>query len=179
MFRVLGKKLKSLNKISIRLVNPKVKFALPCRSNFNRKTLLATLCLLIIIVLGAAIGGFGSSKSVVQANSVMAVGAGIYWDQACTNRTLSLNWGMIDSSSSSNLTVYVRNECNSAVTLELNTSTWTPSATSRYISLNWNYTGQILKTGEVIPIELTLKVDPAIIDITNFSFETTITTIEQ
>jgi hypothetical protein len=176
---VLGKKLESLNKISIRSVNPKVTFAQPHRSNFNRKTLLATVCLLMIVVLGAAIGDFGSSKSVVQANSVMAIGAGIYWDQACTNGTLSLNWGIIDSSSSNNLTVYVRNECNSAVTLELNTSTWTPSAASRYISLNWNYTGQILKSGEVIPIELTLKVDSAIVDITNFSFETTITAIQQ
>jgi hypothetical protein len=169
----------SLNKIRIRLVKPKVKFAIQNRNNFNRKTLLATLCLLIIIVLGAVIADFGSNKNVVRADSVVAIGAGIYWDQACTNRTLQFNWGLIGASSSNNLTVYVRNECNSAVSLELITSTWTPSTTSEYISLNWNYTGQILKTDEVIPIELTLKVDPTIVDITNFSFETTITTIEQ
>ncbi len=169
----------SLNKISIGKGKPKVTHAIPGSNNFNRKTFLATLCLLSIIILGAVIADFGSNRSVVEANSVVAIGAGIYWDQACTNRTLSFNWGLIESSSSNNLTVYVRNECNSAVSLELITKTWTPSTTSKYISLNWNYTGQILKTGEVIPLELTLKVDPAIVDITNFSFETTITTIEQ
>jgi hypothetical protein len=148
-------------------------------NNLNRKTFLAALCLLSIIILGAVIADFDSNKSVVEANSVVAIGAGIYWDQACTNKTLSFNWGLIELSSSNNLTVYVKNECNSAVSLELIAATWAPSATSKYISLNWNYTGQILKTGEVIPIELTLKVNPAIVDITNFSFETTITTIEQ
>ncbi len=169
----------SLNKISIRKGKPKVKQAIPRSNNFNRKTVLATLCLLSIIILGAVIADFGANRNVVQADSVVAIGAGIYWDQACTNRTLSINWGSIELSSSNNLTVYIRNECNSAVSLELITTNWTPSATSRYISLNWNYTKQILKTGEVIPIELTLKVDPSIVDITNFSFETTITTIEQ
>ncbi len=175
-----GKNLnESQNKIRTQFAKPKVKFTIPRSNNFNKKTLLAASCLLIIIVLGAAITDLGSNRSIVQANSVMAIGAGIYWDQTCTNRTLSFNWGLIDLSSSNNLTVYVRNECNSDVTLKLNTLTWTPSATSRYISLNWNYTGQILKTGEVISIELTLKVEPTVMDITNFSFETAITTIEQ
>ena len=177
---MFGKNLnESLNKIRTQLVKPKVKFAISHGNHFNRKILLATLCLLTIIVLGAVIADSGSNKSVVRADSVVAIGAGIYWDQACTNRTLSFNWGLIGVSSSNNLTVYIRNECNSAVSLELITSTWTPSTTSEHISLNWNYAGQILSAGEVIPIELTLKVDPTIVDITNFSFETTITTIEQ
>lgn len=105
------------------------------------------------------------------------IGAGIYWDEACTNRTISLNWGVIEVGSSSNLTVYVRNEYSSAVSLRVEASNWTPSAASNYMSLNWNYTGQVLSTNEVIAVELTLTVHPTIIDITDFSFETIITTV--
>jgi hypothetical protein len=151
---------------------------IPNSSHFNKKTIFAAICILTIIALSTTIEDFSSNKSVVQADSVKGIGVGIYWDQACTNKTLSLNWGFINASSNNNLTVYVRNEGNSAVSLGLNTSNWTPSATSSYISLIWNYTAQVLSTNEVIPIQLTLIVSPTIINITNFSFETTIATAE-
>ena len=48
-----------------------------------------------------------------------------------------------------------------------------------YMSLNWNYSGQVLNVDQVIPLELTLTVYPTISGITNFSFDTTITTSEQ
>jgi hypothetical protein len=75
------------------------------------------------------------------------------------------------------LTVYVRNEGNSAISMVLSTSDWTPPAASSYISLNWNYTNQELKTNEVIPLELTLTVSPTIDGITDFNHIITITAI--
>jgi hypothetical protein len=113
----------------------------------------------------------------VQANSVQGNGVGIYWDQDCTNKTLSLNWGSTIAGSSRNFTVYVRNEGNSEVLLRISASQWIPSITSSYMSLNWNYTSQVLNINEVIPVELTLRVSPAICDITNFSFDVIITSI--
>jgi len=148
-------------------------------NHLNKKTIFIAICVLSIICLSTIIEDFGSEKSVVQADSVKGIGVGIYWDQACTNKTLSLNWGVISASSSNELTVYVRNEGNSAVSLSLNTSDWTPSATSSSISLNWNYTDQVLSINEVIPIQLALTVSPTVTNITNFSFETAITTAEQ
>jgi hypothetical protein len=176
--RMLNKKIKETRNINNkRTINQKARFTMPTESQFNIKTILAVICLSFIIFLSIVTGGLGSNKIVVQANSVHSVGVGIYWDQACTNRTLTLNWGSIEAGSSYNLTVYVRNERNLAVSLGLNTSNWTPSTTSSYMFLNWNYTGQVFKTDEVIPIELTLTVSPTIIDITDFNFETIITTI--
>jgi hypothetical protein len=178
VLRMIWKDLKQkLRTNSKQIVNQKVTFTIPAGNHFNRKTIFAAICILIIIVLSSAIQDFGSNKSVVQAGSMKGIEVGIYWNQACTNRTLSLNWGSINASSSNNLTVYVRNEGNSAVSLALNTSNWTPSTIPSYISLNWNYTNQVLSTDEVIPIQLTLTVYPTIIDITNFSFETIITTL--
>jgi hypothetical protein len=84
----------------------------------------------------------------------------------------------MDAGSTNNLTVYIRNEVNSAASLSLGTSNWTPSASSNYISLNWNYSGQALRVDQVIPLELTLTVSHTIIEITDFRFNTVITTTE-
>ncbi len=84
----------------------------------------------------------------------------------------------MDPNSRNNLTIFIRNEGNSAASLRLTTSNWNPINASSYMPLSWNYSGQIIKPNEVIPIKLTLTVSPTIIDITNFSFETIITTFE-
>ena len=149
------------------------------RNYFNKKIVFLSICILLIIFFSAVIGDFSLYKSVVKADSVQGVGVGIYWNQNCTNKTSSLNWGLTDIGSSYNLTVYVRNECNSAVSLGLSTSNWAPSASASYISLSWNYTGHILKNAEVIPLELKLTVSPIITDISDFSFIAVISAIGQ
>jgi hypothetical protein len=172
------KNLKEISNITNKpLIKPKARYKIRNISRFNKKITLAATCLLFIIFFSAVIGGFGSNKNFVHASSVQGRGVGIYWDQACTNRTLLLSWGSVDAGSKNNLTVYVRNECNSDVSLSLSASNWEPLVASSYISLNWNYTSQVFKTNEVVPIELTLTLSPTIVDITDFSFETIITTI--
>jgi hypothetical protein len=166
------------DKIHKKIVNLRAISASPTGNHANRKEIFAATCILTIVVLGAIIVGFGSSKSIVYASSVNGLGVGIYWDQACTNRTLSLDWGLIEAGSNNTLTVYIKNECNSPASLSLETSNWTPSAAMGYMSLNWNYTGQVLNVGQVIPLQLTLTVDPTINGISNFSFVTTITISE-
>jgi hypothetical protein len=145
--------------------------------HFTKKAVIAATCILAIIVLGITIEDAASNKSIVYAQTIKGIGVGIYWDQACLNKTLSLSWGTIAAGSSKNLTVYVRNEGNSAISMVLSTSDWTPPAASSYISLNWNYTNQELKTNEVIPLELTLTVSPTIDGITDFNHIITITAI--
>src|SRR3990172_9431211 len=119
---------KALDKSNEGKVNLRILFSTPNGNNFHRRAILTAIFLLTIIILGAIIADFGSIISVVHAGSVEGLGTGIYWDQACTNRTLSLDWGLIEAGSNNALTVYVRNECNSAVSLWLSTSNWTPSA---------------------------------------------------
>ncbi len=142
----------------------------------HRKIIPAAICLLTIVVFGAFIASGGSSKTIVYASSVSGLGTGIYWDQACTNRTLSLPWGSVEAGSNTTLTIYIKNEGNSAAPLSLKTSNWNPSTAMNSISLKWNYSGQVLSAGQVIPVELTLTVCPTVSGITNFSFDTIITT---
>jgi hypothetical protein len=130
----------------------------------------------MVVILGTITGVFNASKSASYANSVRGFGADIYWDQGCTNRTLTFYWGPIAPGLNKTLTVYVRNEGDSATCLSMATSNWTPFAALSFMTLNWNYSGQILSVDQVIPLELILAVSSTISGITNFSFDTTITT---
>jgi hypothetical protein len=170
---------KAPKKINKQIANLRVRHINPTRNHTRRKVTLATICLLSIFVFCAATAVIGSNNRFVHASNVNGLGVGIYWDQACTNRTLSLNWGPIDAGSNNTLTIYIRNEMSSTASLSLQTTDFNPSTSSNYIALNWNYSGQVLSAGQVIPIELTLTVLPEISGITNFSFNTIITATER
>ena len=142
----------------------------------HRKIIPAAICLLTIVIFGAFIASGGPSKTIVYASSVNGLGTGIYWDQACTNKTLSLPWGSVEAGSNTTLTIYIKNEGNSASPLSVETSNWNPSTATNSISLKWNYSGQVLSAGQVIPVEVTLTVCSTVNGITNFSFDTIITT---
>jgi hypothetical protein len=129
----------------------------------------------MFVILGTITGLFDAGKSASYASSVRGFGAEIYWDQGCTNRTLSFDWGIIEPGSNKTLTVYVRNEGDSATYLSMATSNWNPSAALSLITLTWNYSGQTLSVDQVIPLELTLAISPTISGITHFSLDTTIT----
>lgn len=133
------------------------------------------MCIVMLVILGTITGLFNASET-VHANSVRGSGAEIYWDQGCTSRTLSFDWGSIEPGLNKTFTVYIRNEGDSAACLFMATSNWAPSAALSYMALNWNYSGQILSVDQVIPLELTLAVSPSITGITHFSFDTTIAT---
>lgn len=168
---------KPLSNLKKRLKNLKAPISTQTHNQVKRKTIFAAICILTLITLITVIEDFSPINNVVKADSVIGIGVGIYWDTACTNITNSLNWGFIDPNSNNNLTINVRNECNSAVSLRLTSANWIPSNASNYMSLSWNYSGQILKPNEVIPIKLTLTVSPTICEITDFSLETIITTV--
>ena len=100
---------------------------------------------------------------------------GIYWDSNCTNKVSSINWGMVELGSSKNVTVYVKNTENVALTLSLSAENWNPANASKYMSLSWDYNGQPINPNTVIRITLTLTVFANVTGITDFSFDIIIT----
>ena len=141
------------------------------------------LAVSLAFVMGAlAIGILDNVFSLIQTNrtisstgSVKGIGVGIYWDSACTNRVSSITWGVIDPGSNKTMTVYVRNEGNSVVTLSRTAQNWNPATSSNYMTLNWNYAGQTLSVNQVLQIRFTLVVSPTISGITNFAFDIIVT----
>jgi hypothetical protein len=165
-------------RIAEKIRNVKAPVDNPIASNKCRKAVIITVCILTIAVLSTTIGTFGSRMTVAHADSVKSVGVGIYWDQNCTSRTHSLAWGPIEAGSDNTITVYIKNECTWPVSLSLETANWTPSVSREYISLNWNYSNQILEAEQVISVELTLSVTPKINGFTSFGFNTIVTANE-
>jgi len=101
---------------------------------------------------------------------------GVYWDSGCGSPVSSIV-GSVEPGSSKDVVVYIRNERegNSAVILYLETANWNPKAASRYITLSWDYGGQSISPGDVVPVVLTLSVSSDISGITNFNFDCVIT----
>jgi hypothetical protein len=177
---LFGKNIKKTpDKINNGILSLRQKFVSPTGNRARRKIALAAICSLIILVFCAFTAAIESNNIIVRASSVNGLGVGIYWDQACTNKTLSFDWGNIEPGSNNSVTIYIMNEVSSPASMSLETTNWTPSASLDVISLNWNYSGQVISSGQVIPIDLTLTVLPDINNITSFSFTTIITANER
>jgi hypothetical protein len=87
----------------------------------------------------------------------------------------SISWGVLSPGATSSLVLYVRNQGNTAVTLSKGMSNFNPSTLSSYLTLNWDYSNQVLSPGATLKITLTLTVSASTPAMANFSFSTTIT----
>jgi hypothetical protein len=104
-------------------------------------------------------------------NTIKGIKAGIFSDYNCTQLCTSLDWGFLIPNSNTTLLVFVRNEANSSSTLTYQVESWDPVACASFMTISWNYTGQTLSVGEVVPIAITLHVMPNISDIGKFSMD--------
>jgi hypothetical protein len=129
---------------------------------------------LALSLVGQVLSAVQTSRTVSNTGAVKAIGVGVYWDNQCTNPLSSISWGTIEPGASTNVTCYIRNEGNSPSNLSMTKSNWNPSNASNYITLNWNYGGQLINTGAVIQVTFTLSVSASIQGITSFSFDITI-----
>lgn len=128
---------------------------------------------LVALVLsdGAVTGTLFGRVRLPNVGTVMAIGVGVYWDSGCSIQVTSIDWGMVEPGSTEDVTVYIKNEGNSPVTLSLETQNWRPSTASDYMSLTWNYGGQVVDVGGVVEVTLSLSVFDSIEGITSFSFD--------
>jgi hypothetical protein len=154
------------------------------RARNNEFGVVAVLALITVLsgvfgglVLNSAMSDVSTERRVANTGVIETVGIGLYWDAALTNKVTSIDWGVLDPGFSKNVTVYIRNEGNSAVTLSEITSNWNPSNASNYINLTWDYGGQSIKVGSSIHVRLILAVSASITGISSFSFDVTISGI--
>lgn len=144
------------------------------RSVITRVALALALVALTSVIFGTVSSVIQASRTVSNTGSVKGIGVGIYWDQACTNRTSAISWGVLDPGSSKSVILYVRNEGNAPATLSKTVQSWNPSTAASYLTLNWSYAGQSLSVNQVLQVKLTLLISSTISGISNFSFDTSI-----
>jgi len=144
----------------------------------ERIVAIATLALIIytlaLALTGQVMSTIQANRTISNAGAVKAIGVGVYWNSDGTNEVTSINWGTLEPGSSTNRTCYIQNEGNSASILSMNATNWNPTNASDYISLTWDYGGQLVNPDEIIPVVLTLAISDSVTGITGFSFDITI-----
>jgi len=133
-------------------------------------TLLITLSL-AFFSFHSILGQFNQTLSIGSRGTVKAEGVGVYWDSSCSNALSFVDWGTVEPGSAKNVTIYLRNEGNDAVSLFISADNWSPSDLSNYMVLSWDYAGQTVDPQEVIQTTLTLSTSFGIEGITDFSFD--------
>ncbi len=143
----------------------------------NRLFPVAALAIAVLVATAtiAVVEAVSNRKAVPNQGKLKAVNLGLYWDNACTNTTVAVDWGLFSPGAASSVTLYVRNEGSSAVKLNLTTRNWNPANASEYMTLAWNREGQVLEPQTVTTATLTLSVSANISGITDFSFDTIVT----
>lgn len=76
---------------------------------------------------------------------------------------------------SKTILAYVRNTGSSSFTMDLSTAQWSSAEAEQYLALAWNYDGETVEPGQVVPVKLTLQVSPSTTGVTDFSFDIVVT----
>jgi len=103
--------------------------------------------------------------------AVKAFGVGIYGDSNCSLPVEYIDWGLVEPGLASNVTFYIRNEGNYAVTLFLEAENWDPENASDYLTLKWDYADQIIDPDETFHVTLSLLASSDIEDVSDFSLD--------
>ena len=105
---------------------------------------------------------------------IHTIGLEVYKDQECTQPCTSIDWGTLRPGGTATYVVYAKLLGNTPATLSMTYGNWTPPEAQNYITLSWNYTGNTLNPGDVLPIEFTLSVAETITGVEKFEFYITI-----
>jgi len=132
--------------------------------------LVVAVCLILYVFML-----FATTNTVTSVSAVDADGIGVYWDSDCSDRVSSIDWETLTPGSVKSVVVYVRNENEEPIYLNMSTANWNPSNASQYITLRWDYSEQWMNPGEVLQITLSLSVSRYIEGISSFSFDILIT----
>ena len=131
----------------------------------------AGILVAFVLLDGTVMGTLLGQVTLPNLGTVKAMGVGVYWDSGCSNSVTSVNWGTVAPGSMNDVTVYIKNEGNAAETLSSTAENWNPSIASMYMSLTWDYGGQVIDVGEVVQVTLSLSVSDTIEGVTSFSFD--------
>lgn len=133
---------------------------------------------LIVMASVLVIALLSMSRAVGNIGKIRAIGFDVYADKACTSSLTQIDWGSLGPGEMAVFTMYARNSGNVNFTLSFNTSDWSPAGASTYLLVAWNYSGQVVRTLEVVAISTTLTVSPSISGVTSFSYTMNIVATE-
>ncbi|MGD0451432.1 MAG: hypothetical protein ABSA79_10320 [Candidatus Bathyarchaeia archaeon] len=105
---------------------------------------------------------------------IQTVGVSIYSDAGLTTAMSAVTWGTITPGSQTTVTIYIKNTGNTAETLSMTTSNYTPSNANTYLTCTWVPTVTTLAAGASTSATLTLAASSSA-TAGSFNFSITIT----
>ncbi len=137
----------------------------------NKFQTIAILVVVASVLVASTLALLTIQWSMHGSGSIKGVGLGVYWDLQCTNATSSLEFGQLEPGSSKDFALYVRNEGDTALTLNMIGENWNPVNAADYLTLTWNREGQQIDPDEVIGCVITLSVSQSIQGVASFSMD--------
>lgn len=101
-----------------------------------------------------------------------------YSDQNCTVEAQAIDWGQLSPGETAESALYVKIAGNTPANLTMTAENWEPAAAANYITLSWDYAGQILQPNQVLKVKIQLHVSSQIQGITDFSNDIILTATE-
>ena len=142
-------------------------------SRLQKTFSLSAIVILAIVESNIALGLSPPSMVLSSTGTLRSVGVGVY--QGFSSNVSSIDWGILAPGSETKVTVFMRNEGNTEITLHLSTENWNPESAPQYISLSWDYDGNRISPEQIIQTTLSLYVSESIEGITHFTFDIIIT----
>jgi hypothetical protein len=96
---------------------------------------------------------------------------GVYWDEDCSLKVESIDWGVLSLGEVRKIVVCVRNEGNESFLLVLRQANWNPENASVYLTFSWSCDDQKVGIGENVMVSLSLHVSFRAREISAFSFD--------
>jgi hypothetical protein len=142
----------------------------------NKKTIIGTaLVLAVALTIAGVLAVIQSSKTVPSHGHIQGISVNLYSNAGCTVPLTSVDWGNINNGTSTNSTIYVKNEGTANMTLTMTASGWSPLNATTYITLTWDRESYVLANQTSVAANLTLTVSPLLTDGMDFSMSVTIT----
>lgn len=150
--------------------NPRfLQFLLPSKKTILLILAVAAVTLVVSSFVSLWLARIGNLR-VPSLGTIKTEGVEAYWDIDLQNKTEEIAWGTLQLGSSKDVNLFLLSISNIPVTLTLTKEDLTfydasevpvspPGTLSQYMNITWNYDGDEIEAGEVIPVALTLRAE--------------------
>jgi hypothetical protein len=135
------------------------------------KTLILVAIVAIVSIAGSALVAIllndsGSEINLPSVGTIKTIGVETFWDQNGENKIDALSWDELRieklewdeiTMEPISTTVYVKSVSNFRVTMDIFLTDWSPAEMSDYLTVSWDYEGEEMDPGDIIPVTLTLS----------------------
>jgi len=145
----------------------------------RRKGLIVALVIaLAVMLLAGAFALLTSTRTIHSSGRIKSVNVDVYIDPDCLITHPGITYADLDPSTSNVTTVYIKNNGNQNMKLNMTTDDWSPANSTDYLSLTWDQENYVLSAGANCTAQLTLTVTSAPQG-TEFGFDINIIGTEQ